>query len=565
MGRHTSVNERLKLGSRGLRLSARLALVAALVVAVIGAAVLVGPRDALGKLPWAAEPPCPEEKVELLVEPELRSAVTDILAPLQNSELPGERCMVASVRGQQAVETVAGASILPPDHAPQVWIPDSMSWVEQVSKWSMRRGAPLVSSPLVVATSKAAADQLGWTKVTPSWNEALRGKRPMAVPDIESEANSLTALIALWQTLGKGPEADQAVVNVVLAADRGEVPTAEAAFAAARSGAVNSPVVPSTEQQVAATNLETGTPNVIAVYPREGTPMMDYPVMRVSNGAESTSRALAVKRVMDRLASPAAREIARRAGFRDPTGRPGMGAGISQGPVKRLASPARPEVDGMVGRIENLARPSRLLAVIDVSLSMQVKLDDGTSRIALAGGAARLGADLLPDRSSVGAWTFASRMKGDRDWRPLAEVAPLGSISKTGQSHRAYLMQLTSNLSRHLKGGGTSLYDVTIAASREMHRTYDPKAVNAIILMSDGANEDDTGATLEEVLTELRSANAGRQKVAIYTAGLGPDADFDSLRKIAEASGGATYRIDNAPQGQTSLLDGLRRSRGLGR
>jgi Ca-activated chloride channel family protein len=568
MGRHTSLDNRMRLGSRGLGTPARLALVAAGVVVVIGGAVLIGPRDALARLPWAEQPPCPGTPVDVLVEPELQSVVSEILRPVDGADLPGGRCTAVDVRSQEGVETVASSSILPPDRAPQIWIPDSMVWVEQVTRWRMERGAPLALSPVVVATSRAAADSLGWVTQPPKWNDVLRGQRPMAVPDVETEADSLAALIALWQTLGRGPAAEQAVVDVVLAADRGEVPTAQEAFAIARSGTAKSPVIPATEQAVASSNIQAGNSNMIAVYPREGSPIMDYPVMKVDNGNTSPAHEAAVQQVVDRLASTGAGSIVRKAGFRDPSGQGGEGvgsAGVAEGAIRSLAPPAKTEVDAMVGRIENLARPSRLLAVIDVSTSMKARLDDGTPRITLAGAAARMGAQLLPNRSAVGAWVFANRMDGEQDWRELAPIGRLGDLAKSGQSYRAYLMALASDVNRHLTHGGTGLYDVTIAAMREMHRTYDSRSVNAIILMTDGPNNDVNGATEEQVLAEIRRLNAGKQKVAIYTAGLGPDADFEYLAAVAQASGGYSYRIDTAGQGQTALLDGLRRSRGLGR
>jgi hypothetical protein len=66
------------------------------------------------------------------------------------------------------------------------------------------------------------------------------------------------------------------------------------------------------------------------------------------------------------------------------------------------------------------------------------------------------------------------------------------------------------------------------------------------------------------VLHEISKLNRDGHNVAIYTAGLGPDADYAALRKIAEASGGHPYRIDTALQGQRALLDGLNRSRQIG-
>jgi hypothetical protein len=191
---------------------------------------------------------------------------------------------------------------------------------------------------------------------------------------------------------------------------------------------------------------------------------------------------------------------------------------------------------------------------------MRSKLRDGLTRVQLSAAAARLGASVLPDSASVGAWVFASHMRGDQDWREIAPIAPLGGVTSRGQSHRALLTQLSQNPDRYLHGGGTSLYDTTIAAVRAMHAGYDPRASNGIILLSDGANEDSTGATLDQVLAEIRRLNAGPQQVMIYTAGLGPDADYRALRAIAQASGGWAYQIDSAGEGQAALLDGLRRN-----
>src|SRR5690349_8161848 len=163
MGRHTSAGEAplQQIGSQGLGTPARLGLVAAAVVVVIGAGVLVAPDNAMSRLPWAAKAPCAAETVDILVEPELRPAVAEIVQPVQGEKLPGDKCAKLNVRSQQGVETVAASTVLPPDRAPQIWIPDSQAWVEKVTRWPMQQSDPLASSPVVVATSKAAAKSLG--------------------------------------------------------------------------------------------------------------------------------------------------------------------------------------------------------------------------------------------------------------------------------------------------------------------------------------------------------------------------------------------------------------------
>jgi hypothetical protein len=157
-------------------------------------------------------------------------------------------------------------------------------------------------------------------------------------------------------------------------------------------------------------------------------------------------------------------------------------------------------------------------------------------------------------------------MGGGKDYRVLGPVRRLGSHDASGETQRNLLTRLASTMDSYLSGGGTALYDTTIAAMREMHANYDPKSVNAIILLSDGGNFDRTGTTsLDDVVKEIHKLNAGKQKVAIYTAGLGASADYDALRAIATASGGYTYRIYTAVSGQQALLDGLRRSRKIGK
>jgi len=554
MGRHTHYRE------NGLPRTATAGIVATAAVVLLGAAAIIAPPDLLSYLPGGPDVACPTATVRLVVEPELKDVVEEALTPLQGRSLPGGACLSTAVTSQEAAETVAASQILPPDRAPQVWIPDSQVWVPKVTRWRTQPAERFASSPVVLATSRSAADRLGWLRRRPTWDAALRGTRPVAVPGIRTDADGLYALIALWQTLGKGRAADSAVVNVVVGADRGGVPSVTEALAVASSGSENAPVVPVTEQAVAASNAGSVTPAMAAVYPREGSPMLTYPVQRVWTTASPASVRAGTQLVLERLGSPEAQAAARRHGFRGPGGAPPTGNGIRAGDVHSLAQPAPEDVDRVVGRVEQLARPNRLLTVVDASLSMRTRLRDGLTRAQLAAAASRLGAGILPDSASVGAWVFAARMRGDQDWREIAPIAPLGSAGPRGQSHRALLTQLSSNPDRFLKGGGTALYDTTIAALRRMHDTYDQRATNGIILLSDGANTDASGASLDDVVREIRRLNTRQRVVKIYTAGLGPDADYGALRTIARESGGYAYRIDTAAEGQAALLDGLRRN-----
>jgi Ca-activated chloride channel family protein len=571
MPRHMSVDHHAYLG-RVLGLQSWIALLAASLVTIVGAGFLLVPQQSLAKLPGPFGQACESEPVDIVVSPELLSVVTRLVRPLQGQTLADNHCLVPSVRSQEPQETVASADILPLSRAPQVWIPDATVWGEKVPRWPMSSLGSLASTPVVVATSVEAAKDLGWATKNPTWFQALRGGRPVIVPDYQSQSESLAVLIALWQSLGQGENAVEQVAATVLDADRSELPDPTEAVSDARSGSSNAPLFPATEQAVAYLNATSTIPRLTAVYPREGSPILDYPIFRREGIDQSPAQRGGVAAVIDRLRSAASLEVLRQSGFRRPAGEPGsrtvsvgtpVGTGIRWSEdVTVLNPPRRPEVDAMIDRVDSLAKPSRILTVMDVSLSMRAQLQDGVSRIQLAGAAARLGANLLPDSGSVGLWVFAARMDGDKDYRVIERVKPLDSRSG-GESHRNRLIRLASTIESHLSGGGTALYDTTIAAFRNMHANYDPKAVNVIILLSDGGNSDLTGATLDDMLAEIRKLNTARRHVAIFTAGLGADADYAALRKISNISGGHTYRIDTALSGQRALLDGVRRTHKL--
>jgi hypothetical protein len=563
MGRHAADPEGVPVAP-GASLLTRLALTAAGVIVVIGAGVLVAP-EAFAKLPWTGRAKCGEQQtVEIIVAPELESLVNQILAP-RDAEVTGKPCVGVEVRSQEPQETVASAAVLPIDRAPQLWIPDDAVWGEKAaSHWPNRSAGSLAKTPVVLATSSKAVEELGWANRSPTWAQALRGSRPVAVADYQSQSESLDALIALWQTLGRTKQANNEVAATVLAADRQELPSPAAAIADASSGSSNAPLVPSTEQAVAHLNATATVPNLVAVYPSEGSPLLDYPILQVTGNTHTPELSAATQAVIIRLTSARAGLLVREAGFRGPRGGDPFGAGITPTNTRVLTPPGQVDIDGMINRLDALAAPSRLLAVMDVSQSMKSRLDDGIPRITMEGEATRLGVNLLPDRSYIGTWLFATKLDGAKDYRVLNPVERLGSNEPTGETHRSLLMRSVQNPERYLTNGGTALYDVTIAAFEEMHKSYDPKAANAIILLSDGPNEDPHGASLAQVLALIHRLNAGQQKVAIYTAGLGPDADYPALRQIADASGGYPYRIDTALEGQRSLLDGLNRSRHIG-
>ena len=558
MGRHVASRgtakatpSRTRHHHRGLITAA----VAAAVACAATGAVLVGPRDALAMLPWVEPSRCPATTVSVAVVPGMSDVVTQILRPVEGRRLDGGGCLHVQTLAQEPLQTVSSSLVLPPDRAPDVWIPDSSLWVPRIKAWTMHPLGTLAQTPLVVATSEKAAAALGWTRQVPTWSQALTVRRTVALPDPTQDVTGLGALYAVWASLGGGSSAEKAVIGVMVSAERTGLLQPAAAMTSARSGSVKAPVLPTTEQSVIAANEGALSPQVVAVYPKGGSPGLDFPIVRVTALQPSPQRRTAVDLVTARLISPSARSLLLDHGYRTAGQAPTV-PGVPR-TVTSLPAPAPAAVSGLLTRIQSLAKPSRILALIDASLSMQAELSDGLTRWEVAMGAAKNGAQIFPSRASAGLWIFASNVSGNRDWQELIPVKPLGSLDKGGQNHRQTIIDLDTR--NRLRPGGTALYTTVLDAVRQLRRTYDPSSVNAVVVFTDGANDDPSGPSLSQLLATLKAESDPQRPVLVYAMGIGPGADLSALNQITRENGGKTYSVNSARNVQTAFVDALSR------
>ena len=107
-------------------------------------------------------------------------------------------------------------------------------------------------------------------------------------------------------------------------------------------------------------------------------------------------------------------------------------------------------------------------------------------------------------------------------------------------------------------GGGTGLYDTTLAAFRTVRVGYDPARINSVVLLTDGRNrDDDIGIGLPTLLRTLRAEFDPAQPVPIITIGMGPDANMAALRRISETTGGKAYSALDPNDIETVFLDAM--------
>jgi hypothetical protein len=527
-----------------------------LIAATVAVALLAG-----GLVWWlsGSDGPCDTPRtVAVTVAPELGEIAERSLAdPI---ELDGGGCATAEVTAQEPLQTVGDLAALEKGALPDVWVPDSSLWIGRAGEASLEAVGSMGTSPVVLATSREAVERLGWADSAPGWGEALAGEQPLAVPDLATSAEGIAALSAVRAALGRGEEADNAVVQAVLAAAREGTLTVPDALAAGVEGGADAPLVPVSEQEVYAGNEGAEGSGLVAVYPSEGSPSLDYPVVRV--GSASRDRTAATEAVVRALTSTTARTAALEAGFRDSAGTAPPRAGDATG--IRSDAPAALELDptavqGLLSRLTSLAAPSRILTVFDVSTSMEAPVGDGT-RATLARDAAKSTLSLVPGNYALGLWAFAYQLEGQQDWVELVPTRELDADVE-GRPQRDVLDEELDTLPDRLTRGGTGLYDTTLAAVRAAREDYDPTAVNSVLVVTDGKDDDDAGVEIGPLLATLRSEADPDRPVKVIGVALGPDAGLAALQQIADATGGAAYSAVDPADLHRVLFDALRQRR----
>ncbi|MCW2620430.1 MAG: uncharacterized protein JWL64_32 [Frankiales bacterium] len=546
-GRHVSHSPGRQTPRRGLLI------VAAVVVAALLVSVLSWVRS--GGEAQACER---EQTVDVDVAPELspiaRAALT---TPIP---IGGRACAVARVTPANPLQTVGDLLALPPDKLPDVWIPDSSLWRERADRGPrLESVTSLASTPLVIAISQSAADRFGWTGTAPTWADALvtalGAGQGLAAPEPQT-AIDMVATTVTFRSLGGVDKAQVPILRAALASAR-DAWTPASGLAAGRAGRPDAPLVPAREQDVLAGNLATPGSKLVAIYPSDGTPTLDYPITRVGDPDPAERRA--VDAVITALTSPATRSAVLAAGFRDAAGQPPRDAGPRTGTspaVPHLLAMDPAEVRQFQAMADNLLQPARILAVLDVSTSMRAAAGDA-DRITLARDTMKSALALLPDSFAVGLWAFAADLDGRQDWAALAPPAVLGRAG-VGGSQRDRLSTLLDTLPSRLTGGGTALYDTTLAAVRHARASFDPAAVNTVLVLTDGKNEDSAGITLDQLLQALHAEGDPDRPIQVLAIALGPDADKAALDRIAAATNGQAFAAGSSADLQQVLFDALR-------
>lgn len=475
------------------------------------------------------------DQVSLAVDPTVAPVISDILS---TSDVVERGCTDFEVRAEAPTDTateLAGTD----ENRPDLWIPDSTLWLLKTLRST---GAlPEVAKSSVVNTMPVVVTRPGESTPVNTWLEVLQAPAVRIGDPLNSSASLASILGALAES--EVAISDAQAVSAALvpkAQDFGRIAdephdTADLVEQAATDGGSSI----ATEQSVVAYNTAHADAPVAATVPPTGSYFLNYPLAitaapgpdydRVKEAGAALSSVLATTTATDAFAA---------AGFRQSSGIPlADNAGVGSVAALELKNPLA--IETTLRDWSVLALPLRTLVVEDVSGSMSAKSGDST-RMALTVEAS-LGANaLFSDQTEMGLWAFSIGLGGgSQDYRELVPLGPVTNVVN-GLPQREAILAAIGTLPS-LVGGGTGLYDTTLAAFRRVKEGYDPKFVNSVILLTDGTNEDEGSPSLDQLLDTLQREQDPVRPVVIVTVGITTDADPVALQRISAATGGTSY------------------------
>ena len=479
---------------------------------------------------------------------------------------------------------------------PEAWSPASSAWGAIVNQRLDDAGQepivppsePFMLTPLVIAMPKPMADALGYPETAigfadilalardpagwgahghPEWGPFRLGKTN---PNFST--SGLSALIAqyyaaLGKTEGLSLEdlANQNVVDFAKGIESTVVHYGDVTptflnnlYRNDARGASLTYVSAVAVEEVSVISYNAGTPDgvlspgeeprpprvpLVAVYPKEGTLFSDNPFIILDADWVTDAQREGAERFGEYIQRPENQERVLEFGFRPgnpsvPVGAPIVAAnGVDPDQPERTLEVPDPAV--MVEALDRWAeqrKPARVLLLVDVSGSMgDFANDGGETKLDLAKRAAIDALDQFKDEDEVGLRIFSTDLAPTEptDYIDLVPFGPIGAQRE----------EIASRIRSLVPTQGTPLYTAARDSYRLMQSEYEPDRINAIVLLSDGQNEDPRNTDLQGLLTELGSANEGQSSrpVRLFPIAYGDGADISTLRQLAEATNAAAY------------------------
>jgi Ca-activated chloride channel family protein len=289
---------------------------------------------------------------------------------------------------------------------------------------------------------------------------------------------------------------------------------------------------------------------LVAIYPKEGTLYSDNPLIVLDAPWVDATATEGAARFEEFVRRPEVQERVLEFGFRPGNPDVAIGEPISDEwgvdpdqPQTLLELPEPQVLDTLLDRWAEDRKRARVVVLLDASGSMGDPADpDGSptpTKLDLAKTAVIEALDEFAPDDDVGLRIFTTELgDGTEDWQDLVSVGPLAGQREAIARRVDDLFPLQ----------GTPLYTATADTYEAMLDAFDPSRINAVVLLSDGRNEDPDNTDLEGLIRQLRSRSEGEnaQPVRVFAIAYGGDADLATLRRIAEATNAQVYDASDA-------------------
>ncbi|MFH0178484.1 substrate-binding and VWA domain-containing protein [Streptomyces cacaoi] len=581
MGRHSLPDQYGAGGSDPRpRLRRRTVAVATALVLTIAGGAAAAVRSGLLSFGSA----CRDHPVRLTVaaSPDMAPALTVAAKQAKDSGLTSDgQCLAVSVTAHESskvAETLAAGKT--PDA--QVWVADSDLWVQRITAdRKATRVTPVgnvASTPVGVAMVPAAAKSLGWPKKTYSWlelagatlqDDSLR----LGAADPVRSATGLLALTQIGAAAAGVKDGDtQAAALMKTLSQRASDTDAQVLETLPRDTSGAEQGSPERNHAVVVTEQASFTYNASAdagtgldlFYPKDGSPRLDYPYTLVDKTRLSTDESRAAIRFMTYLRRPEQQKLLQKHGFRTsdydaPQTLVTAAGGSSPQPFAEPA--ARPASDTAaeetLGTWTITVQSARLTTVVDASSSMSEPVPGtGRSRMDVTKSSLLQALATFTPEDEIGLWEFSTELDGDKDYRVLVPTERLGDTASDGNTQRDRLSAAFGDLSP-VPNGATGLYDTTLAAYRQATASYVKGKFNALVVLTDGVNQDPGSISRATLLTELQKLAGPEHPVPLIMIAVGPDADREEADQIARATGGSGQSVTDPSQIHTVILKAI--------
>ncbi|MFI1188165.1 substrate-binding and VWA domain-containing protein [Streptomyces californicus] len=585
MGRHSLPDSHAAEGRRDLPRPGRrrrTVVIATLLVLSVATGTAVAAKGGL----WSFSETCEDSAVHLSVvaSPDIAPAVRSVAERARAEEVRADgRCLEVEVVARDAykVADVLAAGDAEPDF--QVWLPDSELWLERAK--GLGEGIPVspsdsvASSPVAVAMVPSASQALGWPRKTYTWAELVArtlgsDRVRLGSADPARSATGLLALAGIGASSARqGGDSDTRVAETAkVLAERMSNGDAQVLETLARSDSgaeqgnpKRNQAVLISEQAAFAHNAEaTGGGRLDLFYPEDGTPLLDYPYTLVNEPELSVPESRAALRFMNLLSDEKAAAVFAEHGFRAGDGSAEDSLVAAAGGRKPqpyaeppAEAPSAEELQETLGMWTITVQSARLTTVVDASGSMATLVPGrGQSRMDVTKESLIQALDQFTPNDEIGLWEFATTLDGKKDYRRLMPTKRLGDPAAGGGTHREKLTAAFAGL-QPVAGGATGLYDTVLASYQEAGSTYVKGKFNALVILTDGSNEDEDGISRSALVAKLKELVDPERPVPVIAIAVGPEADRDEVAEIARVTGGDGYEVSDPAEIQGVILQAI--------